>query len=248
MRKENAGYVAGALLLTLGATELSGQTLEEVCPNSEDGTGVLWGLVSDEDAEMGLPGATVVATWEKDGDAGRAEGQTALDGGYTICYIPLGVDLAIQPMLANLGGSITTAMLTEEITRVDLGFSLTGGDGTSQAGDDRMWACFGSGESQINLQNSRIIRCDSGWRGIDRCPKTAEFGQVQTTITGGSVSADDQERTDQLARSPEFREALEKVVADAKRLGANALINWRQNRNSLSAEAVMIEVDPSTCT
>lgn len=249
MRRIGLAIAVSASSLLLGSSSLIAQELNEVCPDSPDMTGALWGLVSDTDAEMGLPGASVVATWEKDGESGKAEGQTGLDGGYTLCYVPLGVEVAVQAVFANLGGEVVTANLAEDITRVDLAFSLTGASSGGGAGDDRMWACFGADDNQINLQNSRIIRCDSGWgRAIDRCPKTAEHGQVQATISGGGVSADEAERADQLARSPEFREALEKVVADGRRLGANALINWRQNRNSLTAEAVTIEVDPSTCS
>ena len=66
-------------------------------------------------------------------------------------------------------------------------------------------------------------------------------------MTGGGISADEEERPDQIAGSSDFREALEKLIADAKRLGANAMITIRMNRNSLTAEAVTISVDPASC-
>ena len=213
-------------------------------------TGALWGLVSDSDTQTGLPGATVVASWERDGETGRVEGQTALDGGYTLCYVPLGVEVSVQPVFMGTGGAAATANLTDEITRLDLGFSLSGvggGGGT----DERIWACFrGTSDNQINLQNTRLIRCDPGWGGIDRCPKEEEHGQVQATFAAYSVMADTvaaQGSRQAAAGSSEFREALERVIADARRLGANALTNWRLNRNSLTAEAVTISVDPATC-
>ncbi|WP_420635022.1 hypothetical protein [Candidatus Palauibacter sp.] len=249
MKRFGTGMAAGAIALAFAGSAAVAQELNEVCPDSPDMTGVLWGLVADEDAQMGLPGATVVVTWEKDGEAGQAEGQTALDGSYTICYVPMGVDLSVQPMVATIGGATVVANLTEEITRLDLGYSLMGVTGGGGGGDDdRLWACFGGADdNQVNLQNSRIIRCDPGWQGIDRCPKEGEHGQVQATISGGGMAADEEERSDALVGSSEFREALEKIVADGKRLGGNALINWRLNRNSLTAEAVTISVDPATC-
>lgn len=251
LRRFASGMAVGALALVFTGTAAVAQELNEVCPDSPDMTGALWGLVSDPDTQMGLPGASVVASWEKDGEPGQMEGQTALDGGYTLCYVPLGVEISVQPLFMGTGGAAATANLTDEITRMDLVFSLSGVGGGGGGDEDRIWACFGgTTDNQINLQNSRLLRCDPGWGGIDRCPKDGEHGQVQATISGSSMSADTTaaERGRQMARSSEFREALEKVIADARRLGANALINWRLNRNSLTAEAVTISVDPATCT
>jgi len=235
MRRFGTGIVAGALALAFSGPAAVAQELNEVCPDSPDMTGALWGLVSDGDTQMGLPSATVVATWEKDGESGQMEGQTALDGGYTLCYVPLGVEISVQPVFMGTGGAAATANLAEQITRLDLTFSLSAvGSGGGGGDDDRIWACFGgTTDNQINLQNSRLIRCDPGWEGIDRCPKETEHGQVQAQMAGGG--------------SGQFREALERLVTDAKRTGANALINWRRSGNSLTAEAVTISVDPTSC-
>ena len=233
MRRVAAGIFAGAGALALAGSAVA-QELDEVCPDSPDMTGALWGLVSDPDTQMGLPSATVVASWEKDGEEGQMEGQTALDGGYTLCYVPLGVEISVQPAFMGTGGAATTANLTEEITRLDLVFSLAGVGGGGGGDDDRIWACFGADDNQINMQNSRLVRCETNWQELERCPKEEEHGQVQATITGAGVGT--------------FREALEKVIVETRRLGANALINWRLSRNSLTAEAVTITVDPSTCT
>ncbi len=234
LRRFASGMAVGASALAFTGSAAIAQELNEVCPDSPDMTGALWGLVSDPDTQMGLPSATVVATWEKDGEEGQMEGQTALDGGYTLCYVPLGVEISVQPAFMGTGGAATTANLTEEITRLDLVFSLAGVGGGGGGDDDRIWACFGADDNQINMQNSRLVRCDTSWQELERCPKEGEHGQVQATITGAGVGT--------------FREALEKVIVETRRLGANALINWRWNRNSLSAEAVTITVDPSTCT
>ena len=247
MKRFAKGIAAGALALAFAGPSAVAQELNEVCPDSPDMTGALWGLVADGDSQMGLPGANVVASWEKDGEAGQMEGQTALDGGYTLCYVPLGVEISVQPVFMGASGAAATANLTEQITRLDLVFSLSA-LGSGGGDDDRLWACFGgTSDNQINLQNTRIIRCDPGWESIDRCPKESEYGQVQATMTGGSLSADEEERLAEIAGSSDFREALEKLVTDAERLGANAMINVRMNRNSLTAEAVSISVDPVSC-
>ena len=240
-----AGIVAGAAALAFVGPAAVAQEVDEVCPDSPEMTGALWGLVSDGATQMGLPGATVIASWGHDGQEGRREGQTALDGSYTLCYVPLGIEISVQPVFLGTASAAVAANLTEEITRLDLGFSLTG-VGT---GDDRIWACFGgTTDNQINLQNSRLLRCDPGWGGIDRCPKEEEHGQVQATVSMYSVTSDTMAvEGGRRAGSLELRGALEKVIADARRLGANALINWRMSRNSVTAEAVTISVDPATC-
>lgn len=247
MKRIACGAAMAAFALAGVVPAASAQELSEVCPDSPDGTGAIWGVVSDEEGEMGLPGAGVVVTWEADGEGGSTEGQTGFDGGYVLCYVPLEAELAVQPTFGNTGGSVSTVSLTDPITRVDLRFTPVGAGGGG-ADDDRIWACFGgTTDNQINLQNTRLLRCDPGWAGIDRCPKEAEYGQVQATMTGGGLSADEEERPDEIAGSSDFREALEKLVTDAGRLGANAMINVRMNRNSLTAEAVTIAVDPETC-
>ena len=254
MRRFGLGIAAGAFALAGAVPTAMAQELNEVCPDSPDGTGALWGAVMDEDGEMGLPGAGVVVTWEVDGEEGGTEGQTAFDGGYVLCYVPLEVALAVQPTFGNAGGSVTAASLTDPITRMDLVFSLAGAAGGG-GDDDRIWACFGVDDNAVNLTYSRLLRCDPGWQGLNRCPKEEELGQVQATISGASRAAEaalsddtnERDRAAEVIRSGEFREALEKVLADARRLGANALINWRQTRNSLTAEAVTVGVDPETC-
>lgn len=234
LKRIGSGIAAGAFALVGAASAATAQELSEVCPDSPEGTGALWGMVSDEEGEMGLPGASVVVAWEADGEEGRTEGQTGFDGGYVLCYVPLEAELSVHPTFGNVDGSPTMVSLTDPITRVDLIFSLTGAGG-GEDDDDRIWACLGGVDNRINMENARFIRCDPGWEGINNCPVAEQHGQVQATMTGAGSG-----------RSA-FREALEKIIADAKRQGANSLINWRVSRNSLTAEAVTIAVAPETC-
>ena len=123
------------------------------------------------------------------------------------------------------GGAPATANLTEQITRLDLTFSLSAvGSGGGGGDDDRIWACFGgTTDNQINLQNSRLVRCDPGWEGIDRCPKETEHGQLQATMTGGGLSADDADRIDEIAAKFGLsRGSSKSSTAMTRRLGANA--------------------------
>lgn len=230
MRRIGKALVQGAITVLVTVTALAGQELTEICPGAEDGTGALWGAVSDPDAGMILPGATVNASWNTDGQERTAEVEVGLDGSYTMCYLPLGPEIEVRPMFATIAGESVTVTLSEIFTQQDMVLSMTGGN--SRDDDDRIWMCFDGGQSTINIQNSRLIRCDAQWQPLVRCPKT-ELGQITAQSSG--------------AGSGMFREMLETLVAEAERIGANAVLNPHAERATLSGEAVLIEVDPSTC-
>jgi len=233
MRRSLTALVPGIAFALLVASTVSAQELSEICPNAEDGTGAIWGLVSDPDAGMGLPGARVVASWTEDGKKKSADVETQLDGSYTLCYVPLGVDLTVQPMFATVSGTQVPMHLEEVFTRQDISFSMTGASSSGGGDDDdRMWMCVAGGESTINIQNARLIRCDSSWKPLERCPKE-ELGNVTASPTGDGSGV--------------MREMLERLIQEARRLGANALINVKSSRRSIVADAVKIDVDPSTC-
>ena len=255
MRRFGATLLGGVSALALAASAVSAQQLDEVCPAAQPGTGALWGLVSDADAGIGLPGATVVATWENDGDAVRAERQTALDGGYVLCHVPIGVEVAVQPIVADLGGAVVVATLTDDFLRVDLGFSLT-----DAGADDRLWACPDFRvDPDGRMRGLGLLRCDSDWGELQACPREEEHGEVEAAlplvsrvmrVSAAEIAAlqSGGRRLDGGAGSVAgLREAIGKLVADAKRLSANALINWDRQGATLMANAVTITVDPSTC-
>ena len=255
MRRFGATLLGGVPALALAASGAIAQELDEICPDAQPGTGALWGLVSDADAGIGLPGATAVATWENDGDAVRAEGQTALDGGYVLCHVPLGVEVSVQPIVADLGGAAVVATLTDDFLRVDLGFSLT-----DAGADDRLWACPDFRvDRDGRMRGLGLLRCDSDWGELEACPREEEHGEVEAAVPLVSrvmrVSPAEMaalqsggRRLDGGAGSVAgLREAIGKLVADAKRLSANALINWDRQGATLTANAVTITVDPSTC-
>lgn len=237
--------IAAAMFL-IGAPTVHAQDLQEVCPDSEDGQGALWGVLADPDAGMGLPGATVRATWSGD-DPGTAEAQTNFDGSYVLCYVPLEAELSLAGAFSSMAGQAVTLTLTEPFTEQNLSLSMTGGGGGGGGeDDDRLWVCFSGGESEFNLQYARLIRCEANWEPLENCPKQ-ELGSVSVSPLGDGGGR--------------VRDMIERLVADGKRLGANALINVREHRAServgaapvedlrgIRATAVKIDVDPSTCT
>jgi len=194
---------------------------------------------------MALPGATVVATWQREGKPGQAEAQSGLDGGFKLCNVPLALEVAVHPTFATMNGPEVVVTLDEAITRQDLGFSLTGTTAVA-ADDDRIMACLGGAQSQINLQNSRLFRCDAHWPALSKCPKE-EMGTVMANASGSGGGV--------------LREMLESIAAETRRLGANALVNFsiEEGRGSVNSDnsdkpvgairatAVKIDVDPTTC-
>ena len=256
MRRFQATLLGGAAL-ALAASGAIAQELGEVCPDAQPGTGALWGLVSDAEAGIGLPGATVVATWESDAEGTRIEGQTRLDGGYVLCDVPLGVEVSVQPIVAGLGGTAVVTTLTGDFGQVDLSFSLAGA-----GSDDRVWACLDSSGDQAGRGGlSRLLRCDADWGKLEACPMDDVHGEVEAELplvaSVEVVSASELARLQSemrrqrgvtgLGSGPGFRRAVEEMVKGAKRLGANALIDWDREGATLTAKAVTITVDPATC-
>jgi len=229
------GVVSACLtLLTVGAPAVA-QDLSEVCPDAEDGTGALQGLLSDANAQMGLPGATVVARWTIDGAPGRAEGQTSIDGSFTLCSLPLETELAVLGMVGSVSGVPLAVMLTDHITRREVQLSLTGTSAAGASGE-QMLACFGAPDSALRNQVAEFVRCDIRWRGLKSCPRE-NLGRVSTMA-----------RAFRAADMPGW---LEELIEKARELGANALVDYERAEGAgaqlRSAQAVLIKVDPASC-
>jgi hypothetical protein len=195
----------------------------------------------DADAEMLLPGATVIASWTVQGRDRRAEVRTGLDGAYTMCHLPLETSVRVHASFGNIDGGTVAITLTDIFTRQDLGLSTSGAAAVDN--DDRLWFCVEGGQSVINMQFSRLVRCDEDWQPLENCPKE-ELGLITVQPVG--------------AGSGMLREMIEQLVLEAKRIGANAVVNVQdarggtsfgstQHATSITAEGVLIEVDPSTC-
>lgn len=240
MRRCSTRLLLAVLVGAVCALPATAQTLEEICPGADEGTGALWGAVVDADGDMVLPGATVVVSWKSGNQDRTAEARVAMDGSYRVCHLPLETPISVYAMFATVEGESTALTMTEVFTRHDLAVAMT----TGVAGeDDRLWMCINGGESQINAQFSRLVRCDDSWQPLERCPKV-ELGRITVQPVG--------------AGSGMLREMIEQLVQEANRIGANAVVNVQDNRGgtsfgatlhltSITAEGVRIEVDPSTC-
>lgn len=231
MRRTFRACLQSAIAGLFAVSSVAAQELEDICPGAEDGTGALWGAVMDSDADMVLPGANVIAVWDDDGQERQAEVQVGLDGGYTMCYLPLETAITVHAAFATMAGAPVQVTMTEIFTQHDLSLSMTGA-AAGDDGDDRLWMCVEGGQSTINIQNTRLIRCDPQWQPLERCPKE-ELGRISAQPAGAGGGM--------------MREMLEGVIQEATRLGANAVINVRSSRSSITGEAVRIDVDPSTC-
>jgi hypothetical protein len=238
MNRSRIAPVVGAAVALLVAMPASGQTIDDVCPGAPAGTGAMWGSVTDSDAEMMLPGAAVIASWDVEGQERRAQVEVGADGLYAMC-LPMERALSVRVSLATVSGAPLDLTLTEVFTRQDLSVSMTGAD------DDRVWVCIENGQSIINTQFTRLIRCEEYWQPLEQCPKAKELGRINVQPIG--------------AGSGMIREMVEQFAQEAKRLGANAVINvsdgrggtsWgtTQHTMAMTGEAVLIEVDPSTCS
>lgn len=228
----------GAVVGLLVVPSVAAQTLDQVCPGALEGTGALFGTVADTDADMVVPRASVIALWSLDGQEQRYEVEAGLDGTYAMC-LPLLTSFSLHASFATVSGTPLEVTMTEIFTRRDLSLSLSSAGG----GDERLWLCVNGGQSVINDQFSRLVRCDENWQPLERCPKV-ELGLISVHPVG--------------AGSGMLREMIEQLVQEAKRIGANAVVNVQDSRGGLSfggalhatsitGEGVRIEVDPSTC-
>ena len=230
--------MCGAIAVLLVVSAASAQTLDQVCPNAPDGIGALYGEVVDPDAAVPLPGATVIATWDVDGSEQRVEGAVGLEGFYALC-LPRETPISIHAAFSGVTGVPLEVTMVEEFTQQDLRLSMA----RATAADDRLWLCVNRGQSEINIRFTRLVRCDEEWQPLERCPKV-ELGKINVQPVG--------------AGSGMLREMVEQLVQEAKRLGANAVVNVHDGRGgttftstvhatAIVAEGVRIDVDPLTC-
>ena len=233
-----------AALAVLLNSPAAAQTLEEVCPGAEEGTGVLVGMLKDTDGDVMLPGASVLISWNAGAIERSARADVDTDGIYMMCHLPLETTVTVQPSFATMNGDPVQVAMNEVFVRQDLVMSLSGeGSGAFDDGDDRVWVCIQGGESDINRQFSRLVRCETAWQPLEQCPKK-ELGTIYVQPVG--------------AGSGMVRELVEQFVQEAKRLGANAVVNVTDGRGgtswigtthvpAMTGEAVQIDVDPMTC-
>lgn len=224
------------VLIPIG-TPLVAQDLSRACEGAGKDTGALQGLLSDADAGMGLPGATIIARWNGDRTSGRTEVTTALDGSFTLCQLPLETELWVFGMVSTVNGKPVALTLTDPIARQDLTISLTG---PSAGAGGKLLACIGPPDSDLRYEPNELVYCERGWPGLERCPRE-DLGRLRVAGSlapsrGGSGAGR------RFSGGP-----IEELLEEARSRGANALIDYQMNGELISARAVFIEVDPASC-
>lgn len=131
MRHATLRSAGVGLVLTLGTVTLPGhlraQVLTDFCPEADESSeAAIVGIVSDAESEMILPGAEVVASWVADGVRQRSETQTGIDGVYTICGLPQGMDMQVRASLGVHRGEPVPFSTETTLQQFDLALSLTG--------------------------------------------------------------------------------------------------------------------------
>lgn len=202
---------------------LAAQEISDVCEGAGADDAAVAGTVMDADSEMGLPGATVVATWEADGPRQQTTVQSALDGSYVLCGLRSGLSVSLRASVATLRSDERVVELGEGVTRQDLTLSLTT---ASQSGDRRLIMC-------PDFEFPHLIDCEPG-QYLERC-EHEKLGRVETGRAGAAVDA---------------QETVEQFIFEVKRLGGDAVINVDvQNRYGglWRIEGMAVKLADPTC-
>lgn len=118
-------FLAGSLLV--GAAPLGAQTLTDFCPDGDpESEAAIVGIVTDAESETILPAADVAVSWLAEGTRRRVAVSAGLDGVYTVCGLPQGLDMQVR---ANFGDRRSPAVDFSTATvlqQFDLAIALTG--------------------------------------------------------------------------------------------------------------------------
>lgn len=109
----------------LATRSLHAQELAELCPGADPGGAALLGFVQDAESGMVLPGADVTASWVREGERERASAQVGMDGSFTLCGLPLEIEVTVRAAFASLRGPSTILVMNEPVGQYDLTVSLS---------------------------------------------------------------------------------------------------------------------------
>ena len=104
---------------------LHAQELAELCPEASAEEAALFGFVQDPESGMVLPGAEVTASWVRDGERERALAQVGIDGGFTLCGLPMEIEFTVRAAFASRRGPSNTLVLNGPVGQFDLAVSLS---------------------------------------------------------------------------------------------------------------------------
>ena len=118
---------APVILIAAGpaAHSLHAQELSELCPEATAEQAALFGFVQDPESGMVLPGAEVTASWVWEGERVRALAPVGMDGGFTLCGLPLEVEFTVRAAFADRWGPTATLVMNGPVGQYDLTVSLS---------------------------------------------------------------------------------------------------------------------------
>lgn len=123
----HAFFWAPAIVIGAGlaSQSLRAQELAELCPEADPTGAALIGFVQDSESGMVLPGAEVTASWLREGERQRALTEVGFDGGFTLCGLPLEIEVTVRAAFASYRGPSTTLVMNDPVGQFDLTVSLS---------------------------------------------------------------------------------------------------------------------------
>ena len=156
MRKPFA-RLAAPILVTFAAETAAAQSYTDFCPEGDqEAEAAVVGYVTDPDAGTIVPGATVAASWIADSARQRAEGESNMEGLYTICGLPKETEVSLRVVFLDRRGPEVPYTTSAVLAQQDMEISLTGGP--EERVEIGSLASGGGGRSRV--LGSEIIRSE----------------------------------------------------------------------------------------
>ena len=156
MRKPFA-RLAAPILFLVAADAAAAQSFADFCPDGDQETeAAIVGFVTDPEAGTIVPGATVAASWVADDARQRAEGQSNMEGVYSICGLPQNTEVSLRAIFADRRGTEVPYTTSAPLAQQDMEISLTGEP------EERVevGSLAGGGGGRSRVLGSEIIRAE----------------------------------------------------------------------------------------
>ena len=117
----------GPVLFLVIANSAAAQSFADFCPGGDEATqAAVVGYLTDPEAQIPVPGATVAASWVQDNARQRVEVQTNLEGLYILCGLPKEMEVSLRALLGDRRGEAVPYATAAPLAQQDLFISLTG--------------------------------------------------------------------------------------------------------------------------
>ena len=149
--------LAALSLFSVGADAAVAQSFTDFCPDGdEEREAAVVGFVTDPEAGTIVPGATVAASWVADDARQRAEGQSDLQGVYSICGLPKDTEVSLRVIFADRRGTAVPYTTSAVLAQQDLEISLT----AEPEARVEVGSLAGGGGGRSRILGSEIIRAE----------------------------------------------------------------------------------------